>query len=63
MNKYYIKENNWEKIYTLLRMSPTIRVENERKTRIFAEDIYFHTAHRRPMARTSKILWQMEKPP
>ena len=41
MNKYYIKENDWEKIYTFLRMSPTIRVGNERKTRTFAEGVYF----------------------
>jgi len=31
----------WEKIYTFLRMTPTIHVENERKTRAFAEDVYF----------------------
>lgn len=41
MDKYYIKESDWEKIYTFLRKSPSIRVGNERKTRTFAEGVYF----------------------
>ena len=41
MDKYYIKESDWEKIYTFLRKTPSIRVGNERKTRAFVEGIYF----------------------
>lgn len=41
MDKYYIKEMDWEKIYTFLKSIADIRVENERKTRFFAEGVYF----------------------
>ena len=41
MDKYYIKEANWEKIYAFLKTFPGIRVKNEGKTRAFAEGVYF----------------------
>lgn len=41
MDKYYIKETDWEKIYTFLKTFPDIRVRNEGKTRTFAEGVYF----------------------
>jgi len=41
MNKYYIKEGDWEKIYTFLKTRPVIRVGNEEKTKTFAEAVYF----------------------
>ncbi|MBL9029034.1 MAG: transposase [Caedimonas sp.] len=41
MNKYYIKTEDWEKIYTFLKTRIDIRVGNERKTRAFAEAVYF----------------------
>jgi transposase len=41
MDKYYIKEMDWEKIYTFLKSIAGIRVRNERKTRFFAEGVYF----------------------
>ncbi|MBY0500460.1 MAG: hypothetical protein K2P93_00465 [Alphaproteobacteria bacterium] len=41
MNKYYIKESDWEKLYTFLKTIAGIRIGNERKTRAFAEGVYF----------------------
>jgi transposase len=41
MNKYYIKTEDWEKIYEFLHIRPDVRVGNEEKTRMFAEAVYF----------------------
>lgn len=41
MDKYYIKENNWEVIYGLLQTLKTVRVRNKLNTRKFLEAVYF----------------------
>ncbi len=41
MEKYYIKSEAWEKIYSFLQSHRGIRVGNEGKTRTFAEGVYF----------------------
>lgn len=41
MEKYYIKSEDWVKIYGLLRTIKKVRVKNETKTRLFAEAVYF----------------------
>ena len=41
MDKYYIKSEDWEKIYSFLKSRRDIRVGNEVKTRRFAESVYF----------------------
>ncbi len=41
MDKYYIKSEDWEKIYTFLKSRRDIRVGNEEKTKTFAEGVYF----------------------
>ena len=41
MEKYYIKSDDWEKIYSFLQSQRSIRVGNEEKTRTFAEGVYF----------------------
>lgn len=41
MDKYYIKIEDWEKIYTFLTTRKDIRVGNAEKTRVFAEAVYF----------------------
>jgi transposase len=41
MVKYYIKSEDWEKIYKFLKYCRDIRVGNEVKTRLFAEAVYF----------------------
>ncbi|GAO98066.1 hypothetical protein Cva_00709 [Caedimonas varicaedens] len=40
MDKYYIKSDDWKKIYKFLQFQSGIRVKNEAKTRAFAEAIY-----------------------
>lgn len=41
MEKYYINDENWQKIYAILRQLPTIRTGSESKTRRFLEGVYF----------------------
>lgn len=41
MEKYYISEENWQKIYPVLQGQKGIRVKNEAKTRVFLEGVYF----------------------
>lgn len=41
MDKYYIKTEDWEKIYAFLKTRKDTRVGNEEKIRIFAEGVYF----------------------
>lgn len=41
MEKYYIKSEDWEKIYTILKVCRDIRVGSEAKARMFAEAVYF----------------------
>lgn len=41
MDKYYIKSEDWEKIYTFLKIRRDIRVGTEEKTRTFSEAVYF----------------------
>jgi len=41
MDTYYIKSEDWKKIYEFLKFHNGIRVKNEEKTRIFAEAVYF----------------------
>jgi transposase len=40
MDKYYIKSDDWKKIYKFLQFQSGIRVKNEAKTRAFAEAVY-----------------------
>lgn len=41
MEKYYINQENWQRIYFILRIIPGIRVKNESMTQRFVEGIYF----------------------
>jgi transposase len=41
MEKYYISDENWQKLYEILRFSPKIRVKKEEKTRKFVEGVHF----------------------
>ena len=41
MDKYYIKSEDWKKIYAFLKARREVRVGNEGKTRTFAEAVYF----------------------
>lgn len=41
MDKYYISEGNWQRIYSILRYQKGIRVKDEDKTRLFLEGAYF----------------------
>ncbi len=41
MYEYYISEENWQKIYKVLKTQKGIKVKNEGKTKIFFEGVYF----------------------
>ena len=41
MYKRYIKQEDWSKIYSVLKENRQIRVGNEVKTRRFMEGVYF----------------------
>jgi hypothetical protein len=41
MEKYYISEENWQKIYPILQAQKGIRVKDEAKTKLFLESVYF----------------------
>lgn len=41
MEQYYINDDNWQKIYAILRGHPDIRVGSELKSRRFLEGVYF----------------------
>ena len=39
--KYYIKSENWQIIYSILKEIKGIRISNEAQTRLFLEGVYF----------------------
>lgn len=41
MEKYYINDENWQKIYAILKGQHGIKVKKESKTRRFLEGVYF----------------------
>ena len=46
MDKYYIKTEDWERIYAFLKARNDTRVKNERETRVCAEAVYLGSVQR-----------------
>jgi len=59
MDKYYITEYAFEKIFLYVSGKNSVHCKNREKTRKFLEAVYFIMSNWHTVDRASKILWKI----